>query len=77
MAPRTTTRKKRTHRRRRKLRNPENTTTKYTSYRKDGVYDWEINTGKEIDERNPHPDIYKDEEFERIARPLGKCAYAK
>ena len=46
-------------------RTPENkTTTIYTSCRKDGVYEWGINTSRNITNRNLIPDIHRDEEFE-------------
>jgi len=40
------------------------TTTKYTSYRKDGVYEWSINTSQRITNRHLIPDIHRGEEFE-------------
>ena len=43
---------------------PNTTKTCYTSYRKEGVYEWSINTSDRITKRHQTPDIYRDEEFE-------------
>ena len=37
---------------------------RYTSYSKDGVYEWNINTSNNVTQRNMTPDIHRDEEFE-------------
>jgi len=66
MAHQLTTRNNRTHNRRNKSKSaPETTTTKYTRYRKDGVYEWGINACERITNRNTKPDIHLDGEFER------------
>ena len=37
---------------------------KYTSYRKDGAYEWNVSARNRITKRNTTPDIHRDEEFE-------------
>ena len=43
---------------------PDTTKTIYTSYRKEGVYEWSINTSDRITQRHLTPDYHIDEEFE-------------
>ena len=43
---------------------PNTTKTVYTSYRKQGVFEWSINTSERITQRNQTPDYHIDEEYE-------------
>jgi len=43
---------------------PDTTKTVYTSYRRDGVYEWGINTSGRITQRNLTPNYHIDGEYE-------------